>query len=57
MEHAEFEEWKLNNPLKFLAIRDMIERNEPLSKIARETFLGILLINQIRDYILKLDKA
>lgn len=57
MEYSEFEEWKLNNPLKFIKIKDMIERSEPLSKIARETFLGILLINQIKDYILNTSKA
>lgn len=51
MEYAEFEDWKLNNPLKFIEIKEMIERDEPLSKIARETRLGILLINQLKDYI------
>ena len=57
MEYAEFEDWKFNNPLKFITIKDMIERNEPLSKIARETSLGILLINQLKDYILNSDQS
>ena len=52
MNYQEYLDWKFNNPLKFITIKEMIERKEPLSKIARETSMGILLINQLKDYIL-----